>query len=67
MVRTQREIAMHASRVHSRNARTRRWQLVIAQMRADGLAVDVWRDRPGGGSEPHPDYLPDAIRAATGR
>jgi hypothetical protein len=53
MVLTRQEIARRASRVRSANARRRRWQKAVAEMRAGGLDVLVF---PQGEREEHPDY-----------
>jgi hypothetical protein len=61
MALTRQEIAHRASRVRSANARRRRWQKVVAEMRAGGLDVLVF---PQGEREEHPDYTIYAVPAA---
>lgn len=60
MALTRQEIARRASVVRSNNARRRRWQKVVAEMRASGLDVLIF---PKGEREEHPDYTIYAVPA----
>lgn len=60
MVRTARDRALYASRFASKAAQRRRWQRVIAEMRANGLDVLVFSS---GEREEHPDYTIYAVPA----
>ena len=55
---TRKEIARRASRVRSANARRRRFQKYLREMRAAGLVVEV-QTTDFNGPIVHPDYTAD--------
>jgi exo-beta-1,3-glucanase (GH17 family) len=61
MVRTAKDRALYASGKAAEAAQRRRWQKVVAEMRANGLDVLVF---PAGEREEHQDYTLYAVPAA---